>query len=249
MALYDANRIIPTAPLEVGLMRLGGTQFDVAVVGASLAGCSAATLFGRAGLRVALIDKHAGGDAYKRLCGHYVQASATPVLERLGLAGPIEAAGGVRNGADVWTRWGLIASPEPPGERPYGYSIRRAKLDPMARRVACGTPGVEYLPAREAVALLGGRDDVCGVELRDRAGRRMRLGARLVVGADGRLDDRAAGGRTGAARCASRSRRSPRRRISARRSSPARCSDTPTTGSSAAIRRRCPGSRSPATRR
>src|SRR5918994_600647 len=72
-------------------------QFDVAVVGASLAGCTTATLLGRAGLRVALIDKHAGEDAYKRLCGHYVQASATPVFERLGLTGPIEAAGGRRH--------------------------------------------------------------------------------------------------------------------------------------------------------
>ena len=167
-------------------MRLDGKQFDVAVVGASLAGCTAATLLGRAGLRVALVDKHSGADAYKRLCGHYIQASATPVLERLGLAAPIEAAGGARNGADLWTRWGVIASPEPPGERPYGYSIRRVKLDPMARALACETAGVEYLPAHEAVGLLGGRGEVTGVELRDRGGRGTRLRARLVVGADGR---------------------------------------------------------------
>jgi menaquinone-9 beta-reductase len=161
-------------------------HFDVAVVGASLAGCTAATLLGRTGLRVALVDKHAGERAYKRLCGHYVQASALPVLERLGVVDAIEAAGGVRNGADVWTRWGMVASPEPPGERPYGYSIRRAKLDPMIRAAACGTPGVEYLPGREAVGLLGDRDAVAGVELRDRGGRCTRLRARLVVGADGR---------------------------------------------------------------
>src|SRR5918996_4878333 len=103
-----------------------GERFDVAVVGASLAGCATAALLGRAGLRVALIDKHAGEDAYKRLCGHYIQASATPVIERLGLSDAIEAAGGVRNGVDLWTRWGLIASPERRDERPYGYSIRRA---------------------------------------------------------------------------------------------------------------------------
>jgi 2-polyprenyl-6-methoxyphenol hydroxylase-like FAD-dependent oxidoreductase len=158
---------------------------DVAVVGASLAGCATAALLGRAGLRIALIDKHAGEDAYKRLCGHYIQASATPVIERLGLAGAIEAAGGVRNGIDLWTRWGLIASPEPRDERPYGYSIRRSTLDPLIRRLAIDTPGVEYLPRLEAVRLLGG-DVVDGVELRDRAGRSLRVGARLVVGADGR---------------------------------------------------------------
>jgi menaquinone-9 beta-reductase len=160
-------------------------QFDAAVVGASLAGCTTAALLGRVGLRVALIDKHAGENAYKRLCGHYIQASATPVIERLGLAGAIDAAGGVRNGVDLWTRWGLIASPEAPHERPYGYSIRRAKLDPMLRRLAIDTPGVEYLPRLEAVCLLGG-DVVTGVELRDRARRSLRVSARLVVGADGR---------------------------------------------------------------
>jgi 2-polyprenyl-6-methoxyphenol hydroxylase-like FAD-dependent oxidoreductase len=172
-------------------MRLDGSRFDVAVVGASLAGCTTATLLGRAGLHVALIDKHSGADAYKRLCGHYIQASARPVLERLGLVAPIEAAGAIRNGADVWTRWGVVASPEPPGERPYGYSIRRSKLDPMARALACATAGVEYMPGREAVGLLDGdeqprgigrrrrraRDAVAGVELRDRRGRSARLRA------------------------------------------------------------------------
>jgi 2-polyprenyl-6-methoxyphenol hydroxylase-like FAD-dependent oxidoreductase len=32
-------------------------DYDVAVVGASIAGCTAATLFARAGLRVALIER------------------------------------------------------------------------------------------------------------------------------------------------------------------------------------------------
>jgi menaquinone-9 beta-reductase len=164
-----------------------GESFDVVVVGASLAGCAAATLLARGGARVALVDKHPGTEAYKVLCGHYLQASARPVIERLGLAGPIEAAGGVRNGADLWTRWGIVASPEPRDQRPYGYSIRRAKLDPMLRRLALETPGVEYLPEHTAVGLLGGRGAaVAGVELRSRAGRSVRLGARLVVGADGR---------------------------------------------------------------
>jgi flavin-dependent dehydrogenase len=163
-----------------------GKRFDVAVVGASLAGCATATLLARAGLRVALIDKHTSEAAFKRLCGHFILASATPVIERLGLAGPIEAAGGVRNGADLWTRWGPIASPEPPGERPYGYSIRRLKLDPMIRRLALETPGVDYLPGLQAVRVVGDEDHAGGVELRGRRGDAVRLSARLVVGADGR---------------------------------------------------------------
>src|SRR5215218_1097088 len=165
-----------------GMMRTARTDGDVAVVGASLAGCATATLLARAGARVVLVDKQPRADAYKRLCGHYIQASATPVLRRRGLAEPIEAAGGVRNGVDLWTRWRVISAPEPAGQRAYGYSIRRVKLDPMIRELACGTPGVEYLPGREAVGLQPGG----GVVLRDRDGRSERVSARLVVGADGR---------------------------------------------------------------
>ena len=161
-------------------------RFDVAVVGASLSGCATAILLGRVGLRVALIDKHSGPDAYKRLCGHYIQASATPVIRRLGLDAPIEAGGGIRNGVDLWTRWGIIASPEAADERPHGYSIRRSKLDPLIRRHAADTPGVEYLPGLEAEGLLGGDGLVTGVELRARGRRRLRIRSRLLVGADGR---------------------------------------------------------------
>jgi 2-polyprenyl-6-methoxyphenol hydroxylase-like FAD-dependent oxidoreductase len=161
-------------------------RFDAAVVGASLSGCATAILLGRAGLRVALIDKHSGPDAYKRLCGHYIQASATPVIRRLGLDAPIEAGGGIRNSVALWTRWGVIDSPEAPEERPHGYSIRRSKLDPLIRRLAADTPGVEYLPGFEAAGLLGGDELVTGVELRDRRRRPLHIRSRLVVGADGR---------------------------------------------------------------
>jgi menaquinone-9 beta-reductase len=167
-------------------MNLKGNSYDVAVVGASLAGCTTAALLGRAGFRVALIDKHSGPDAYKRLCGHYIQASATPVIRRLGLADAIEAAGGVRNGVNVWTRWGSIPPSEPPEERPYGYSVRRSALDPLVRRLAAESPGVEYMPGLEVAGLLGDEDGVTGVELRDRRRQSMPVAARLVVGADGR---------------------------------------------------------------
>lgn len=163
------------------------TNVDVAVVGASLAGCTVASLLGREGLRVALVEKHSDPQAYKRLCGHFVQPCATPVLRRLGLTEPIEAAGGVRNGADVWTRWGWIApSPEPGAERTHGYSIRRIKLDPMIREMATATAGVDYLGGHTAAALTEDGEAVTGVVTRDRTGRELAIRARLVVGADGR---------------------------------------------------------------
>jgi len=72
--------------------------YDVAIVGASIAGCTAAILFASQGLRVALIERHADLDAYKVLCTHFIQPNATPTIQRLGIAAALEAAGAVRNG-------------------------------------------------------------------------------------------------------------------------------------------------------
>src|SRR5919201_2261762 len=123
------------------------SQYDVAIVGASIAGCAAAIFFGRAGARVALIERDSDPAGYKKLCTHYIQASATPTLERLGLARAIEDAGGVRNDAEIFTRWGWIVAPsEQTIRRPaHGYNIRRSTLDPMLRKTAAQTVGVEFL--------------------------------------------------------------------------------------------------------
>ncbi|HTR88725.1 MAG TPA: FAD-dependent oxidoreductase, partial [Solirubrobacteraceae bacterium] len=47
---------------------------DVAVVGASLAGCASAILLARAGARVALVEKSPDPAAFKRICTHYIQS-------------------------------------------------------------------------------------------------------------------------------------------------------------------------------
>src|SRR3954471_3757902 len=163
-------------------------DYDAVVVGASIGGCTAATLLARQGARVALVERHADPDFYKALCTHFIQASATPTIERLGLAEQIEAAGGVRNGLEFWSRSGWVR-PDPGADYPYpryGYDIRREKLDPMLRELAAGTDGVDLLLGESATAVL--RDDgrPAGVRLRDRARDERDIRARVVVGADGR---------------------------------------------------------------
>lgn len=163
-------------------------DYDAVVVGASVAGCTVATLLGRLGARVALLERSPNEDVYKVICTHAIMPSATGTLRRLGLVEQIEAAGGVRNAADLWTRRGWVRprSPAGGGELPYGYNIRRERFDPMIRSLAACTDGVDYVPGATVTDLI-----------RDQAGRpsgvRAAIGgegrevrARVVIGADGR---------------------------------------------------------------
>ena len=157
--------------------------YDVAIVGASVAGCTAARLFALRGARVALIEARPAMDAYKTVCTHFIQSSAMPTIEKLGLAPLLETRGAVHNSVDVWTRdsgW-IVAD----GEAPYGYSVTRRTLDPILRKLAADTPGVELLAGWTAIGLLGG-DRPVGVVIEDREHERRDVNARLVVAADGR---------------------------------------------------------------
>jgi flavin-dependent dehydrogenase len=173
MPTPDPKHIIANSP-----------DYDAVVVGASLAGCATAIQLGRSGARVALVEKSPDPNAFKRICSHFIQASAVPALERLELLDPIVAAGGIRSRMRAWTPWGWI---DPPPDRAgYAVNLRRELLDPLMRETAAATPGVELLLGRAAHRLV--RDDgvVSGVAVRDGAGTETELRARLVVGADGR---------------------------------------------------------------
>src|SRR5690242_11600678 len=68
-----------------------GQKYDAAIVGASIAGCTAATFLARRGARVALVERRPDPEAWKPMCTHFLQASSTPTLKRLGLVEQIEA--------------------------------------------------------------------------------------------------------------------------------------------------------------
>ena len=169
----------------------GPGDYDVVVVGASIAGCTAATLLGRAGARVAVLEQRPDPAAYKTICTHFIQASATPTIERLGLAERIEAAGGIRNGAEVCTRFGWVRPPLRGEYRypRYGYDIRREKLDPMVRELAAEAPGVKLMLGQTITALLGSKGRPTGVQAVDRERRQRDVPARVIVAADGRDSD------------------------------------------------------------
>src|SRR3954449_8947572 len=111
---------------------------NVVVVGASLAGSAAATLLARNGARVTLIEKSPDPAHYKRVCGHFIQASGVPAIERLGLLATLHPPGAVDSRSHLWTRFGRISSPAVPPS----LNIRRETMDPLVRRHAAETPGV-----------------------------------------------------------------------------------------------------------
>ena len=152
------------------------TDFDAVIVGASLAGSATAIHLGRAGARVALVERKTDPNAFKRVCGHFIQASAVPALRRLGVLEELEALGAPRGRPRVWCPYGWI---EPHGDRDEmrSLSIRREVLDPLLRRRAAETPGVELMLGRTVDGVEPGR-----VHVRDGG----TLTAKLIVGADGR---------------------------------------------------------------
>ena len=157
--------------------------YDAVIVGASLAGCTAATLLGRAGARVALVEKSPDPKAFKRMCSHFIQASGVPTLERLGWLEPMLEAGAIHTRVQAWTRWGWI-KPPPPGN--VCVNLRREVLDPLIRERTAAEPGVELRMGQAATRVLREDGAVHGVVLRDRDGRETEVRATLTVGADGR---------------------------------------------------------------
>ncbi len=159
-------------------------RFDVVVAGASIAGCTAARLFALAGARVALVERRPDPRAHKVVCTHQILSSAVPTIERLGLAPLLEDRGAVRTHAEAWTPYGgWIRFPT---DAPYGYGVTRQTLDPVLRELAEDTPGVELLPGRTVVRLLGENGRPAGVEVETPSRQVEPIRARLVVGADGR---------------------------------------------------------------
>ena len=162
-------------------------DYDVVIVGASLAGATTAALLARQGVSVALVEKSPDPEHYKRLCTHEVVALANPVLDRLGLLDELRDIRGPHRSPRLWTTRGWI---DPVTEADgsaleEGLNIRREVLDPMVRKVAATTPGVDLQLGSTLTGVRraeSGRP--VGVTVRQ-GGSASEITCRVLVGADG----------------------------------------------------------------
>jgi menaquinone-9 beta-reductase len=180
-----AERTVSAVPAQQSTDVVGrehkDAAYDVAIVGGSIAGCTAAMLYGRAGLRVAVLERNRRLEAYKTLCGHYILGGTLPTLTRTGLLDPLLAAGAAVSTLRVWNGRAWLH----PVDEPAGISLRRERLDPLLRRLAAETPGVDLLLGHRVTDLREDGPRVAGVTATTPDGRQRHIRANLVVGADG----------------------------------------------------------------
>ena len=159
--------------------------FDVVLVGSGPAGCAAAMLLGREGLKVALLEAHRDANHYKRLCTHSMRSSMLPTLRRLGLDEALEERGAVRQHESIWTQYGWIREPRPNWLPSHGYNVSRRVMDPIMRTTAATTAGVELMLGARVTDLTFDRNGRADGVVADIDGSTRRVGAKLIIGADG----------------------------------------------------------------
>jgi 2-polyprenyl-6-methoxyphenol hydroxylase-like FAD-dependent oxidoreductase len=176
-------RVAPTPPPRPG--RRTAPHHDVVVVGARVAGAATALLLARQGLRVLLVDR-AAAPGTDTLSTHALMRGGVLQLHRWGLLEALVTAGTppvrqtiVHYGDEA----DLVEIKERNGVDAL-YAPRRTVLDPLLVEAAAAA-GAEVRYGVAVDGVIGDGDVVCGVTATDAKGRRLRLRAPLVVGADG----------------------------------------------------------------
>jgi flavin-dependent dehydrogenase len=160
---------------------------DVVVVGARVAGATLAALLGDAGARVLLVDRASFPSA--TLSTHFFGGGhAVSVFRRLGVLDRLLALGAPPLRCEytyVDDDAAEVGPPQDPGDVGYSLSVRREALDDVLVRRAAGSPVVELAERTRLDDLLRRDGRVIGAVIEGPRGRRA-VGARVVVGADGR---------------------------------------------------------------
>ncbi|HEX6376089.1 MAG TPA: NAD(P)/FAD-dependent oxidoreductase [Allosphingosinicella sp.] len=164
---------------------------DVAIIGAGIAGCAAALLFAQRGLSVLIVDRKPSDERYKRLCTHFIQPMALPVIRKLGFEQSFRELGRATRAA-FWTEAGWT---DPPGDYaldPAGegapvdaFNLERRRLDPFLLSRLRAAAGIDLRLDCRATGLARDADGCWTVTL-DQASSEQEVRAGLLVAADGR---------------------------------------------------------------
>ena len=163
-------------------------EYDIIVVGASVAGAASSLLLARNGHKVLVIDKKRDKSEYKKVCTTFIQRSALPVISKLGLDDLWDDVGAIRSDALFWTKYGWIADRlESDKSHAHGYQLRREVMDPILIEQMEKEPLVTLRLGSELVELVTGENgNYTGITFKNSEGGRESQTAKLVVLADGR---------------------------------------------------------------
>lgn len=155
-------------------------QFDAIVVGASIAGATAAALLGQQGHQVLLLDKSTF--PRPKVCGEGLMPAGANILKRLGLFSDIQQAG-----AHPFEGIRFCPADSKPLELDFtqvsdaarGWILPRIKLDALLNNWARRQPGVTFQSGVHVRTIRIRQDEV---EVRSKG---ERFTARILIGADG----------------------------------------------------------------
>lgn len=165
-------------------------NFDIIIVGASVAGASLAIALAPEGYRILLLER-AVFPRYQP-CGEGIMPQGVEILSTFGLLEEVLARGGVRfRGMRYRNRRGVVAEAEFPAAGhggAYGVVIRRWNLDDLLLRRAESFPNVEVRQGFAVTQVIQENQVVKGVAGHpvDTPDRREAFFAPLIIGADGR---------------------------------------------------------------
>lgn len=160
-------------------------NFDALIIGSGVAGTASAILLRQLGWRVRVCESKSGPQHYKKLCTHFIQPAAMPVLHRLGLAELAEPMHSVRTQATFITDSGSIDSEHGYGADGQGFALNleRSVFDPALRRQA-NANDIEIGYGERVTQVQRSADGWAVTVMRD--GQPREFTCRLLVAADGR---------------------------------------------------------------
>ena len=159
--------------------------YEIIIVGASIAGCSAALMYAEKGIRVLIIDKATSIECYKKHCVHFVQPCGTPVLKRLDIYKDIDQLG-LLTKARFWTGAGWIDSKKHQyTNEDYAINLERSKFDPYIKKLVDNHPLIDLkLKANLTSVAVNNNQYVAGYKINDEI---FTETAQLAIAADGRF--------------------------------------------------------------